>query len=252
MDPITVRGLTLGAGHCRVIVPLVAGTAEEALQLAGELSRQHPDLIEWRADHTAGLQGEAGRLTDFLLRLRTQLGDLPLLVTWRTKQEGGELPLSPAEYEQFYRTVCESGCADLIDVELFTEDAARATVFACAKRCGVKVVCSSHDFAKTPPKEEMVSRLCRMRQLGADIAKLAVMPRSRSDVAALLAATAEMTDQHPDTPVITMSMGPLGQVSRVAGGALGSAATFAAAGRASAPGQLALEEVRAALAILEK
>ena len=73
-----------------------------------------------------------------------------------------------------------------------------------------------------------------MQALGADIAKLAVMPRSRQDVAALLAVTAEMAELHPQTPVITMSMGAPGQISRVAGGAFRSAATFAAAGSTSA------------------
>ena len=50
-----------------------------------------------------------------------------------------------------------------------------------------------------------------MQQAGADLPKLAVMPRSRTDVLELLAATAEMTDLHPETPVITMSMGALGR-----------------------------------------
>ena len=136
-------------------------------------------------------------------------------------------------------------------MELFTEDGTRQRIFDLAHAHGVRVVCSSHDFDKTPPRQEMVDRLCRMQALGADIAKLAVMPRSRQDVAALLAATAEMAELHPQTPVITMSMGALGQISRMAGGTFGSAATFAAAGSASAPGQPTLEDVRAMLALLE-
>ena len=63
----------------------------------------------------------------------------------------------------------------------------------------------------------MVSRMVAMQQAGADLPKLAVMPQSRADVLELLAATAEMTDHHPETPVITMSMGALGAVSRLCG-----------------------------------
>ena len=63
----------------------------------------------------------------------------------------------------------------------------------------------------------------------------------------LLAATAEMTDHHPETPVITMSMGPLGAVSRLCGEAFGSAMTFANPGTASAPGQVGLDVVNAVL-----
>ena len=116
-----------------------------------------------------------------------------------------------------------------------------------AHTAGVKVVCSSHDFHKTPPKAEMVSRMVAMQQAGADLPKLAVMPQSRADVLELLAATAEMTDHHPETPVITMSMGALGAVSRLCGEAFGSAMTFANPGTASAPGQVGLDVVNAVL-----
>ena len=93
--------------------------------------------------------------------------------------------------------------------------------------------------------------MVRMQQAGADLPKLAVMPRSRTDVLTLLAATAEMADCHPDTPVITMSMGALGAVSRLAGEAFGSAMTFANPGTASAPGQIPLDVVNAALECLK-
>ena len=86
-----------------------------------------------------------------------------------------------------------------------------------------------------------------MQQAGADLPKLAVMPRCRTDVLELLAATAEMADQHPETPVITMSMGTLGAVSRLAGEAFGSAMTFANPGQASAPGQVSLDIVNEVL-----
>ena len=86
-----------------------------------------------------------------------------------------------------------------------------------------------------------------MQRAGADLPKLAVMPQSRTDVLELLAATAEMADRHPETPIITMSMGALGAVSRLAGEAFGSAMTFANPGQASAPGQVSLEVVNEVL-----
>ena len=88
-----------------------------------------------------------------------------------------------------------------------------------------------------------------MQAAGADLPKLAVMPQSRRDVLALLAATAEMADLHPETPIITMSMGALGGVSRICGEAMGSAMTFACAGKSSAPGQIELD---ALLPILDR
>ena len=135
----------------------------------------------------------------------------------------------------------ESGCADLVDIEFFTAGAGLPGLIAQAHAHGTAVVCSSHDFAKTPPQAEMTARLCAMQAAGADLPKLAVMPQNRRDVLALLAATAEMAERHPETPVITMSMGALGAVSRICGEAMGSAMTFASAGKASAPGQIELD-----------
>ncbi len=52
-------------------------------------------------------------------------------------------------------------------------------------------------------------------------------------------------------PLITMSMGPLGAVSRLAGQVFGSCATFATLGDAgSAPGQLPLDDVLSALDLI--
>lgn len=250
MGFVTVRNLTLGDGRCRVIVPIVETSAEAVLRSAAGIAAAQPDLVEWRADWFDEVW-ERSALLDCLQGLRAVLGGLPLLVTFRTQREGGQRPADTAAYENFCRTVCESGFADLLDVELFTDREALGRILCFAHAHAIKVICSNHDFLQTPPQPEMLARLCRMQALGADVAKLAVMPHSRQDVAALLAVTAEMADQHPQTPVITMSMGPLGQVSRIAGGILGSAATFAALGNASAPGQLSLWEVRKALEILE-
>ena len=141
----------------------------------------------------------------------------------------------------------DTDCADLLFFEFFFAVADLPKLVEQAHSAGVAVVCSSHDFTKTPPRAELVSRMVQMQQAGADLPKLAVMPRCRSDVLELLAATAEMTDHHPDTPVITMSMGALGAVSRLCGEAFGSAMTFANPGTASAPGQVGLDVVNAVL-----
>ena len=150
-------------------------------------------------------------------------------------------------FQNFIRTVLATDCADLIDIEFFTAGAELPALIEEAHTAGAAVVCSSHDFHKTPPRAELVSRMVAMQQAGADLPKLAVMPQSRADVLELLAATAEMADRHPETPIITMSMGALGAVSRLSGEALGSAMTFANPGQASAPGQVSLEVVNEVL-----
>ena len=114
---------------------------------------------------------------------------------------------------------------------------------------GVPVIASSHDFEQTPPSQELLARIERMWASGADIAKIAVMPRSAQDVLRLLEVTQEAVRAQRG-PVVTMSMGRLGGVSRLAGETFGSAMTFGSAGSASAPGQIDARTLRAALSAL--
>ena len=246
MSSITIRGCCIGAGRPKVILPIVARTEDEILREARRLAGLQAHCIEWRADWFAAARDTAA-LRRVLAGLRQALGEKLLLVTFRTRAEGGEAELTAQQYAVFCGTVCASGCADLLDIEFFPNREVLPTLIERAHRAGVKVVCSSHDFAKTPPRAEMAARLTAMQQAGADLPKLAVMPRCPADVLELLAATAEMAEKHPETPVITMSMGALGAVSRLCGEAFGSAMTFASPGRASAPGQLALDVVNEAL-----
>lgn len=61
---------------------------------------------------------------------------------------------------------------------------------------------------------------------GADIVKLAVMPQNMEDVLKLLSVTYEFKEENPDTPVITMSMGKMGMISRLCGESFGAAVTL--------------------------
>ena len=170
--------------------------------------------------------------------------------------EGGAEPGSMAElsdtaYLQLNHLAIASGLIDLIDVELSRGEAVVQTLIREAHAAGspVAVICSSHDFHRTPSEAEMTERLLQMALLGADLPKLAVMPHSERDVLTLLSVTQTVSEQL-QKPVITMSMGALGAVSRVAGGAFGSALTFASTGVASAPGQMQLEDLKVSLKML--
>ena len=132
--------------------------------------------------------------------------------------------------------------APLVDLELFLceqyADIAKATVQAMHDM-GTKLIISNHDFAKTPAREEIADRYKRMMALNADLPKIAVMPQNERDVMVMLAAMNESTAFCG--PLIGISMGELGKVTRVRGGAFGSVMTFASKGKASAPGQIDAE-----------
>lgn len=246
MSCVNVRGCPIGEGRPKTILPIVEGTEAAILEKAAQFSTLPADCVEWRADWFQDCRDPAA-VARCLQRLRVALGSKLLLVTFRTKTEGGEQALSHPEYLAFLSLILDTDCADLLDIEFFTAGADLPKLVEQAHSAGVAVVCSSHDFHKTPPRAELVHRMVAMQQAGADLPKVAVMPQSRTDVLELLAATAEMAEHHPETPVITMSMGTLGAVSRLAGEAFGSAMTFANLGQASAPGQVPLDIVNEVL-----
>ena len=242
MSCVTIRGCCIGEGRPKVIIPIVEHTEASILKTAAQFSTLRADCVEWRVDCFEGAK-DLSAIARCVAKLRVALKDKLLLVTFRTKAEGGEQALSHPEYLAFLRLILDTDCADLLDIEFFTAGADLPKLVEQAHSAGVAMVCSSHDFHKTPPRAELVSRMVQMQQAGADLPKLAVMPQTRTDVLELLAATAEMADRHPETPIITMSMGALGAVSRLSGEAFGSAMTFANPGQASAPGQISLDVV---------
>ena len=246
MSCVNIRSCCIGKGRPKVIIPIVEPTETAVLEKAVEFSTLRADCMEWRIDCFEGAK-DLGAIARCLAKLRVALKDKLLLVTFRTKAEGGKVALTHEEYLHFIRTVLATDCADLIDIEFFTAGAELPALIEEAHTTGAAVVCSSHDFHKTPPRTDLVSRMMQMQRAGADLPKLAVMPQSRTDVLELLTATAEMADLHPQTPVITMSMGALGAVSRLSGEAFGSAMTFANPGQASAPGQVSLDVVNEVL-----
>jgi 3-dehydroquinate dehydratase-1 len=251
MKTVTLRGVEIGAGAPKVIVPIVGRTRAYILAQAAGLAALPVDMAEWRADFYEDVL-DLEKTLDTLKALRAALGDLPLLFTFRTRREGGEREISPEDYRALNLAAARSGDADAVDVEIFSGDELVRQIIDAVHAAGGAVVGSSHDHCGTPPREELTARLCRAQELGADLPKLAVTPQSPDDVLTLLDATQEMVRRRAGQPVITMSMGPLGTVSRLCGEVFGSAMTFGSAGQASAPGQIPAEELRQVLDILHR
>ena len=246
---LTIRKLTLGGGQPKICVPIMAAGTEELLWEAVLAKTAGADLVEWRADYFEDSQSTAGLLRA-AKSLRAALQDTPLLFTFRSREEGGQRALETGAYFNLNREIAASTWVDLVDIELSRGDEKVETFAQEARAAGARVVVSSHNFSSTPPREAMLTCLKRMRALGADIPKLAVMPQNFADVLALMAAT-ETFSQEADCPVITMSMGKLGQLSRIAGRFTGSALTFGTTGENSAPGQLPVEALRQILNALD-
>lgn len=251
MNPVVVRNVKIGEGIPKICVPIVGVTKEEIINEAKTFESIPVDVVEWRVDWFEHVF-EIEKVKEVLAELRAALKDTPLLFTFRTSKEGGEKAIEPEAYAALNKAVAETGNVDLVDVEAFTGDEVVKDIIEAVHKAGVKVVASNHDFDKTPDQADIVGRLCKMQELGADIPKIAVMPQSKKDVITLLAATEEMTREHADRPIITMSMAGTGVISRLCGEVFGSALTFGAAKKASAPGQMEVHDLETALNLLHK
>ena len=251
MQTVKVRNIEIGAGIPKICVPIVGVTREDILEAAKAITSTKADVVEWRVDWYEDIFYFA-KTEETMKALREVLGETPILFTFRTSKEGGEKAIEVADYAKLNKEIAATGSVDLVDVEAFTGDEVVKEIIEAAHACGVKVVASNHDFDKTPDKDDIVGRLRKMQDLGADIPKIAVMPQSKLDVLTLLSATEEMNRLYADRPIITMSMAGTGVISRLCGEVFGSALTFGAAGKASAPGQMGVNDLNTVLNLLHK
>lgn len=247
---IQLEGKPLGNGRCPAIcVPLVGRTARQVLSEVASVVGQKPDLLEWRVDFFENI-ADAAHVIDLAARIKEAAGSIPLLFTRRSMREGGErIDLSEPQVIALYRAVCASGHVQLVDYEMGNDAAEVREVREISQARGVKLILSFHDFDKTPAADFLSERFAQAASLQADVAKIAVMPRNMDDVLTLLHATLQAS-RALDIPVVSMSMGGYGALTRVCGWAFGSAMTFAVGQEASAPGQLPLAEVEACIEIL--
>lgn len=251
MKTVTVRNLVIGEGAPKIIVSLMGKDIATVRTEALAYREADFDILEWRVDHFADVSS-IDAVLEATRAIRDVMGEKPLLFTFRSAKEGGEQALSVADYIALNRAAVDSGLVDMIDLELFTGDEQVKATVEHAHAKNVFVIMSNHDFHKTPSAEDIIQRLRKMQDLGADIPKIALMPQNKTDVLTLLSATLQMQEHYADRPIITMSMAKTGVISRLAGEVFGSAATFGAVKKASAPGQISVSDLRTVLTILHQ
>ena len=250
--PITLHGKPVAEGKFPIIcTPLVGRTRDQLLSEVQVVLAKKPDLLEWRVDFFEGIADTAAVIA-LAAHIKQEAGEIPLLFTRRSIREGGEkIALSEDDVVALYAAVCESRNIDLIDFEMSNDATHIAKLRAASKAHDIKLILSFHNFSFTPGLETLDQRFLQAEQLGADIAKVSVMPRNLEDVLTLLSATLSAS-QKLRIPLISMSMGPYGSLTRLFGWTFGSALTFAVGANSSAPGQVPIEDLNTVLAILQK
>jgi 3-dehydroquinate dehydratase-1 len=248
MKPIRLHGQPIGGQNQPLIcTPLVGRTPAAVLDELTVVLPKKPDVIEWRVDFFEDI-GKAGTVIEVAGRIKQAAGAIPIIFTCRSMNEGGErITLDSAGVVKLHVAVCAARCVDIIDYELSNPAHELAQLRQASRANGVAMIMSYHNFQSTPDAAVLAAKFMEAERLGADIAKVAVMPRSPEDVLTLLGAVWRASEAG-SIPLIGMSMGGFGSVSRIVGGVFGSALTFAVGKSSSAPGQIAIEDLRIALA----
>ena len=245
-----VKNLNIGELPVKTIVPITAKTKQQALEQAKIIAENpNADMAEFRID-LLDFASDTKAVIKLGKELNQVLKNKPLIATIRTANEGGQLKISDADYESTYTEYLKQPFMQLLDIEMFRDQARVEKLTQRAHQKNVLVIMSNHDFDKTPTQQDIEQRLLKQDQMGADILKIAVMPKSKQDVLTLMNATLNVS-QKSKKPLLTMSMGRLGTISRIATANMGGSMSFGMIGEASAPGQIDVAQLKQFLKIVQ-
>jgi 3-dehydroquinate dehydratase-1 len=242
LKAVDAHGRKLGGETPLLCTPLVGRTRQRVLAEATSVIAQKPDVVEWRVDFFDAI-GDSAAVIETARALRGVVGRRPVIFTRRSQREGGErIAIDDDAVVALYEVVAATGLVDFIDFEMGSDPEHLRRVRECARRHEIRLILSYHNMSYTPGLDYLVDRFLEAERLGADVAMVQVMPRHRADVLRLLAATAE-ADERARIPLISISVGPLGSVTRMVGGLFGSWLSFAVGESASAPGQIPIGDL---------
>lgn len=201
---------------------------------------EHADIIEWRADF---LPKEA--IIEVAPAIFEKFPGREIIFTLRTEKEGGQISLTDEEYIGLIKEVSSLYRPDYIDFEYFSYKGSLSEMLDFPN-----LILSYHNFQETP--DNLMEILSELTALTPRVVKVAVMPQTEQDVLDLMNFTRGFKVLNPEQDYVTMSMGKLGQVSRIASDLTGSSWTFASSDEESAPGQIALADMYKIREILDE
>ncbi|EHI75369.1 type I 3-dehydroquinate dehydratase [Streptococcus tangpeifui] len=214
----------------KIVVPVMPRSLDEVNQLDAA-KYDHADIIEWRADFLP---------KDDIIKVAPAIFEKfpgrEIIFTLRTQAEGGQISLPDEEYVSLIKEVSSLYHPDYIDFEYYSHQDIFSQMLEFPN-----LILSYHNFEETP--DNLMSILSELTTLTPRVVKVAVMPQTEQDVLDLMNFTRGFKVLNPEQDYVTMAMGKLGQVSRLASDLMGSSWTFASVDEASAPGQIGLADM---------
>ena len=229
--------------QARVCVPVCVRRADE-LRPSFVRAAEVADIVELRLDCL-----EEAEFAAALTRLAALLGEmqLPFIITFRPREQGGGRDSSHAERLSFWRELParlrdvagrERAFVDLeLDLLESPDAASLGELFQ-----SFRVICSHHDFQETPAG--LGDLFGRMARTPAEVLKVATRAGSITDCVEVLRLCERGRSEGREC--IAVSMGEAGVLTRVLAPAFGAFLTYGSldAAQATAPGQIAADELR--------
>ena len=157
--------------------------------------------------------------------------------TLRPKSEGGLFVGKETERKSILRLIAEYN-PFLLDVELNTiQKDSKLAIYLKKSKC--KLLISWHDFNKTPSDSQLRTKFNKMRKFS-NIVKIVTVSKNVSDAARLLS----LYSIKSKNKTIAFCMGEQGKFSRILCLHLGSPFTYVSLGKAIAPGQFSVDEIK--------
>lgn len=223
----------------KLVVSIMPRSLEEAKAI--DVSRyDDADIIEWRADF---LPKES--ILNVAPAIFEKFAGRELLFTLRSRVEGGEIDLSDDEYVALIKEVANFYSPDYVDFEYYLHKDKFEEMLEFPN-----LVLSYHNFEETP--ENMMEILSELTSLAPKVVKVSVMAHNEQDVLDLMNYTRGFKILNPEQEYVTISMGKVGKISRLAADLTGSCWSFASVEQPSAPGQVSLANMKVVREILNE
>ncbi len=219
-----------------ICIPIIARNNVEAINKMNEAAHL-ADMMEIRLD----------LMESFDLNEIIQKASKPVIVTYRSKKEGGN---GLARYETRVRhllSAVELG-ADFVDVEFSMPQIYRQDIFRA--KGSSRLIISAHLSRQTPSQKSLEDTFRKMAATGADIVKIITYAKDPEDILRVLGLIP--LAKKMGIKIIAFCMGPAGRLSRIFTLVMGGFLSFASLeeGQESASGQIPIHEMKEMLRLI--
>ncbi len=160
-----------------------------------------------------------------------------IVCTLRPKNQGGKFSGNEKERILILKLIAEYN-PFLLDVE-FNTLKKNSSLVKYLKKTKTKLLVSWHDFKKTPSSIELKKKISQMDKFSSYV-KIVCTAKSTGDSTRML----ELYSKKGKNNLISFAMGDHGRISRILCLYLGSPYTYVSLGKAVAPGQFSVDEVK--------